>query len=46
MIYLRLETTQLAVRLDRLDYVLTRYSDQLNQFIVVTDDAVRVRRSL
>ena len=45
VIYLRLETTQLAVRLDRLDYVLSHYADQLAHFIVVTDDAVRVRRS-
>ncbi len=44
VIYLRLSTTLLASRIARLDYVLGHYSDQLDQFLVVTDQRVRVRR--
>jgi predicted nuclease of predicted toxin-antitoxin system len=43
VIYLRLDTTKLAVRLERIDVVLTDYADQLDQFLVVTRDTIRVR---
>ena len=43
VIYLRLDTTRLAVRLARVEYVLTYYKEHLDQFIVVTTDDVRVR---
>lgn len=43
VIYLRLDTTKIAVRIDRLDHVLDNYSQQLDQFVVVTEADVRVR---
>lgn len=48
VIYLRLDTTRIAVRTDRLDHVLATYADELDeldQFIVVTDNVIRVRNS-
>ena len=45
VIYLRLDTTRIAVRTTRLDDVLSTYADQLDQFIVVTAESVRVRTS-
>jgi predicted nuclease of predicted toxin-antitoxin system len=39
----RLETTKLAVLLERLDDVLTHYSDRLHRFLVVSRDDVRER---
>ncbi len=45
VIYFRLTSTLLRLRLDRLDYVLTHHPHQLDQFLVVTDHSVRVRRS-
>jgi predicted nuclease of predicted toxin-antitoxin system len=43
VIYLRLDTSILAIRTERLEYVLTHYADQLDQFLVVTRQRVRVR---
>lgn len=43
VIYLRLNTTRLPVRLDRMDHVLRSYGDRLDQFLVVTEDSFRVR---
>jgi predicted nuclease of predicted toxin-antitoxin system len=43
VIYLRLSTTLLPMRIARLDYVLSHHGDQLDQFLVVTDQRVRVR---
>jgi predicted nuclease of predicted toxin-antitoxin system len=45
VIYLRLDTTRFPVRARRIDDVLAAYGDQLDQFIVVTVDAIRVRSS-
>lgn len=45
VIYLRLDTTKFPVRAQRVEDVLAQYADQLDQFLVVTIDAVRVRRS-
>ena len=44
VIYFRLETTKLAVLLERLDAVLTTHHDQLDQFLVVTRTEIRVRK--
>jgi predicted nuclease of predicted toxin-antitoxin system len=44
VIYFRLSTTRFVVRRDRLDYVLASYSDELDQFLIVTEYDVRVRR--
>jgi predicted nuclease of predicted toxin-antitoxin system len=45
VIFLRLGPhANLAFRIVRLDHVLTHYADQLDQFIVVTSRAARVRR--
>ena len=43
VIFLRLETTSLAVKIERLNYLLDHYSDRLDQFLVVTERTVRVR---
>lgn len=43
VIYLRLTTTRIAVRRERLDYVLTHHGDQLDQCITVTEQSVRMR---
>ncbi|MGH2534398.1 MAG: DUF5615 family PIN-like protein [Thermomicrobiales bacterium] len=46
VIYLRLGArTELATKIDRLNEVLTRFADELDQFLVVTEDRVRVRRA-
>lgn len=46
VIYLRLGVyVPLETAIERLDYVLAHYADQLNQFLVVTRRRVRVRRS-
>jgi predicted nuclease of predicted toxin-antitoxin system len=43
VIFLRLGTyAPLSLKIERLSFVLTHYSDQLNQFIVVTTDTVRI----
>ena len=42
--HLRLSTTFIQQRIARLDAVLDHYGDQLDQFLVVTDQRVRVRR--
>ena len=43
VIYLRLDTTKIAIRIARLNDVLTTHKDQLQQFLVVTDTETRVR---
>lgn len=43
VILFRLRTTALSAKLSRLEYVLAHYADRLNEFIVVTDQRVRVR---
>ena len=45
VVYLRLDTTKFPVRAQRVEDVLAQYEDQLDQFIVVTIDAIRVRHS-
>lgn len=45
VIYLRLGTISFDASRERLDYVLTHYADHLDQFIVVTQNIVRVRRA-
>ena len=45
VIYFRLSNTSLSLRVDRLIYVLTYHSDQLDQFLVVSDHDVRSRTS-
>ena len=45
VIYFRLgDFAELSTKIDRLDHVLTHYADQLDQFLVVTGQRVRVRR--
>ncbi len=45
VILLRLDPfVKLATKLDRLEHVLTHHASQLDQFLVVTRDRVRVRR--
>lgn len=43
VIYLRLSTTQLSKKVERLDHVLASHGGRLEHFIVVTDRSVRVR---
>jgi predicted nuclease of predicted toxin-antitoxin system len=43
VIYLRLATTRITVRLARLDAVLRQYGEQLDQFLVVTEEDIRAR---
>lgn len=38
-----LDTSQLSVRVERIEYVLSHYAKQLDQFIVVRVKSVRVR---
>jgi predicted nuclease of predicted toxin-antitoxin system len=46
VIYLRLgEYAELSTKIERVDHVLSQYSDQLDQFLVVTPGNVRVRRT-
>lgn len=46
VIFLRLGNyAPLSTKIERLSYVLTHYTDHLDQFIVVTRGRVRVRRS-
>ena len=45
VIYLRIDTTRFRVRAQRMEDVLATHGDQLDQFLVVTIDAIRVRRS-
>lgn len=45
VIYLRLDTVLLEVRARRVDDVLASFGDQLDQFLVVTEDSVRIRSS-
>lgn len=46
VIYLRLGTVELPAILSRLDDVLERYADGLDDFIVVTPRRIRVRASM
>lgn len=43
MIFLRLTTTNLAVKIERLNHVLAHFGDRLDQFLVVTERSVRTR---
>jgi predicted nuclease of predicted toxin-antitoxin system len=46
VIYFRLDAyVELTTKFDRLNEVLTHFVDDLDQFLVVTKDRVRVRRS-
>lgn len=46
MILFRLgDYAELELRIARLDHVLTAHANQLDQFLVVTRRAVRIRRS-
>lgn len=42
VLYFRLGIAVLSERLDRLDHVLAEHADQLDQFLTVTRDRVRV----
>ena len=42
VIFFRLDTTKLEVKIERLNHVLTEYADQLHAFLVVTEKRVRV----
>lgn len=44
VILFRFRSTALAAKIARLDYVLTHYSGRLSNFLVVTDQRVRMRR--
>ena len=44
VILFRLRTTALVTKVERLSYILSRYANQLDQFLVVTEHRVRVRR--
>jgi predicted nuclease of predicted toxin-antitoxin system len=44
VIYLRLDTVLFEVRARRVDEVLAAYGDELDQFLVVTEESVRIRR--
>jgi predicted nuclease of predicted toxin-antitoxin system len=47
VIFLRLGTyAPLDLKIERLSFILTQYADQLDQFIVVKRENVRVRREL
>ncbi len=43
VIFLRLNTTSLAAKIERLNHILSHYSDRLDRFLVVTERTVRVR---
>ncbi len=45
IILFRLRTTALATKIDRLHAVLRDHAHQLDQFLVVTEASIRVRRS-
>jgi predicted nuclease of predicted toxin-antitoxin system len=42
VIFFRLGTTKIQVRIARLDHVLAEHADQLNLFLIVTRDRVRI----
>lgn len=42
VIFFRLGTTRIQVRIDRLNHVLAEHADQLNLFLTVTRDRVRI----
>ena len=44
VIYLRLASYSLALTTARLEHVLTKYTDRLDRFLVVTPGSVRERR--
>jgi predicted nuclease of predicted toxin-antitoxin system len=45
VIFFRLNTTRLSVKINRLNDVLMQHAEQLGEFIVVTQNTVRVRRA-
>ena len=45
VIYLRLDTVLFEVRARRIDEVLAAYRNELDQFLVITEDSVRIRSS-
>lgn len=45
VIFFRLSTTAIAVRIERLNHVLTRHVQHLDQFLVVSEGGVRMRGS-
>lgn len=45
ILLIRLPGMSLTTKIARLDHVLAAYADQLSQFVVVTERAIRVRRS-
>ena len=45
VLYFRLDTTALAVRTDRLNYVLAHHANDLSEFFVITRERVRMRLS-
>ena len=44
VIFLRLETTNIRTRCDRLDRALDELGDFIEEFVVLSDDAIRIRR--
>jgi len=45
VILLRLGTTSLAPKIERLNYALEHFADRLDQFLVVTERSMRARSS-
>lgn len=43
VLYFRLDTTSLAIRINRIDHVLATYAEQLEQLIVITNERIRLR---
>jgi predicted nuclease of predicted toxin-antitoxin system len=46
VILFRLADEELSIKQDWLVWLLSHYSDQLNQFIVISDRGIRIRRSM
>ena len=44
VLYFRLGPIDLQVELDRLDHVLTEYAGEMNAFLTITRQTVRIRR--
>lgn len=44
VILFRLGAEDLAIKVRWLDYAITRYADRLDQFMVITERGIRVRR--
>jgi predicted nuclease of predicted toxin-antitoxin system len=43
---LKTEQSNIQLRKERLHYVLTRYADQLQHFIVITPQGVKIRKTV